>query len=58
MIGAVDGSHIPIKCPKEHEEQLFNRKQFFSFNNQGVILADWLFIDLLPGYRGLHGGIG
>ena len=52
MIGVVDGNHIPIKCPREHKEQFFNRKQFFSFNNQGIVLADRLFIDLLPGYPG------
>ena len=52
MIGIVDGSHIPIKHLREHEEQFFNRKQFFSFNNQGIVSADRLFIDLMPGYPG------
>ena len=50
MIGVVNGSHIPIKRPREHEEQFFNRKQFFSFSNQGIASAVWLFIDLLPGH--------
>ena len=52
MIGVVDGSHIPIKCPREYKEQFFNRKLFFSFNNQGIVSADQLFIDLLPGLPG------
>ena len=52
MIGVVDGSHIPIKHPREHEQHFFNRKQFFNFNNQGVVSTDWLFIDLLPGLPG------
>ena len=52
MIGVVDSSHIPIKRPREHEKQFFNRKQFFSFNNQGIVSADRLFIDLSPGYPG------
>ena len=52
MIGIVDGSHIPIKHPRECEEQFFNRKQPFSFNYQGIVSADWLFIDLLPGFPG------
>ena len=55
MIGVVDGSHIPIKRPREHEEQFFNMKQFFSFNNQGTVAADRLFIDLSVGFPGsLH----
>ena len=53
MIGVVDGSHIPIKRPKEHEEQFLNTKQFFSFNNQRIVSDDQLFIGLLPGYPGL-----
>ena len=52
MIGVVDGSHIPIKRSREHEEQFFNRKQVFSFNNQGIVSADRLFIDLLLEFPG------
>ena len=52
MIGVANGSHIPIKYPREHKEQFFNRNHFFSFNNQGIVSADRLFIDLLPGYPG------
>ena len=55
MIGIVNGSPIPIKGPREHEEQFFNRKQFCSFNNKAIVSADWLFIDLLPGFpRSIH----
>ena len=52
MIGVVDGSHITIKHLREHSEQFFNTKQFFSSNNQGIVSDDWLFIDLLPGFPG------
>ena len=52
MIGVVCSSHIPIKRPIEHEEQFFNRKQFFSFSNQGIVSADQLFIDLSPVFPG------
>ena len=52
MIGIVDGSHITIKHLREHEKQIFNRKQYFSFNNQGIISADRLFIVLLLGFPG------
>ena len=52
MIAIVYSSHKPIKYPREHKEQFFNRKQSFSFNNQGIVSADWLFIDLVPGFPG------
>ena len=52
VIGVLDGSHIPIKRPRERKEQFFNRKLFFSFNNQGIVSADQLCIDLSPGYPG------
>ena len=52
VIGVVDGSHIPIKCLREHKEQSLNGNQFFSFNNQGIVSAGQLFIDLLPGFPG------
>ena len=52
MIAVVYSSHKPIKRPREHKEQFFNRKQFLSFNNQGIVSADRLFIDLLPGFPG------
>ena len=51
MIGIVDGSHIPIKYPRT-QRALFQQEAFFSFSNQEIVSADWLFIDLLPGFPG------
>ena len=36
VIGAIDGSHIPIKTPRENPEQYINRKGFHSI----IIQAD------------------
>ena len=36
VIGAVDGSHIPIKAPVGDEEVFVNRKHFHSINMQVV----------------------
>lgn len=32
VAGAIDGTHIPIRAPKEREDQFVNRKQFHSIN--------------------------
>jgi len=29
VVAAIDGSHIPIKAPKENHEEYFNRKHFY-----------------------------
>ena len=31
VVGAVDGSNIPIKAPKENHEDYVNRKHFYSY---------------------------
>ena len=28
ILGAIDGTHMPIKCPKSHSDQFINRKGF------------------------------
>ena len=36
VIGCVDGPHIRIQAPNEHENAYVNHKGFHSFNVQGV----------------------
>ena len=42
-LGAIDGSHIPIKAPKHNKESYFNRKHFYSMNLQAVVGFDGRF---------------
>ena len=37
VVAAIDGSHIPIKAPKDNHEDYFNRKHFYSFLVQGIV---------------------
>ena len=40
VVGAIDGSHIPIIAPKNDPNDYYNRKQFHSIVLQGVADAD------------------
>ena len=37
VIGAIDGCHIPIICPKDDQEDYHNRKGFYSSILQGFV---------------------
>lgn len=52
VIGAVDGSHIPIKAPSRNQESYINRKSFHSIVLQGVCNHQLYFIDCFAGYPG------
>ena len=52
VVGAIDGSQIPIKAPKQSKESYFNRKQFYSMNLQGVVGGDCRFLDVAVGFPG------
>ncbi|KAK2559913.1 Rho GTPase-activating protein 18 [Acropora cervicornis] len=39
VVGALDGTHIPIRAPKENHEDYFNRKHYYSFIVQGIVDA-------------------
>ena len=52
VVGAIDGSHIPIIAPKNDPNDYYNRKQFHSIVLQGVADADGRFIHVSTGYAG------
>ncbi|XP_052778539.1 putative nuclease HARBI1 [Mya arenaria] len=52
IIGAVDGSHIPIRTPTEYPENYINRKGFPSVILQAVCDHNMRFIDIYCGWPG------
>ena len=52
VVGAIDGSHIPIAAPNEDASDYYNRKQFHSVVLQGVADAQGRFIHVSTGYAG------
>ena len=52
VIGAVDGSHIPIVTPRLHAADYYNRKGFHSILLQGVVSSKCLFWDFDIGWAG------
>jgi len=52
VVGAVDGSHIPIKAPAINHEDYFNRKHFYSYVVQGVVDSSGLYMSVSTGYPG------
>ncbi|XP_068729342.1 uncharacterized protein [Montipora capricornis] len=52
VVGALDGSHIPIKAPKEDANEYVNRKSFHSIVLQGVADANGKFLHVSTGYAG------
>ena len=52
VVGAVDGSHIPIVAPQLHAADYYNRKGFHSILLQGVVSAKCLFWDFDIGWAG------
>lgn len=51
VVGAIDGSHIPIKMPGVDQESFANRKQRHSILLQGVVGPNLLFFMRLLAYR-------
>ena len=52
ILGAIDGSHIPIQAPINNPKCYFNRKQFHSIVLQGVCVDDLKFTDVNVGWPG------
>lgn len=59
VVGAIDGSHIPIAAPNEYANDYYNRKQFHSVVLQGVadakgpsymLVQDMLGVSMMPGF--------
>ena len=52
VLGAIDGSHIPIRTPTEHQENYINRKGFHSVILQAVYNARMHFLDVFVAGQG------
>ena len=52
VVGALDGSHIPIKAPKDDPNENVNRKSFHSIVLQAVADANGKFLHVSTGYAG------
>lgn len=52
VLGAIDGSHIPIEAPIKDPEQYINRKGFHSLQLQVVCDMEMMFIDVFCGFPG------
>ena len=52
VVACVDGCHIPIKAPQNNPEDYVNRKGFHSIVLQGLVDANYLFLDICVGWPG------
>lgn len=52
VVGAIDGTHIPIRAPKENHEDYFNRKHYYSFIVQGIVDASGAYLSVSTGFPG------
>ncbi|CAG2223980.1 unnamed protein product [Mytilus edulis] len=52
VIGAIDGTHIPIEAPRENPQAYFNRKKFHSVILQAVCKDNLEIIDINVGWPG------
>lgn len=51
-VGAIDGCHIPIAAPVGNHSDYYNRKGFYSMLLQGIVDADYCFLDICIGWPG------
>ena len=52
VVGLVDGIHIRIQKPSEHEADYVNRHFYHSINVQAICIPDGKFSDVLAGFPG------
>ncbi|XP_017474348.1 PREDICTED: uncharacterized protein LOC108364977 [Rhagoletis zephyria] len=52
FIGAIDGTHIRIKCPINKHDEYINHKKFYSIQAQAVVDSEYRFTDVFIGYPG------
>lgn len=57
-IGAIDGKHIRIRCPKKSGSAFFNYKEFYSTVMLGIVDADYKFVAIDIGSYGREGDAG
>ena len=57
IIGAIDGTHIPIAEPPDSQGEYYNRKGFHSYNVQAICDSHGLFIDVCIGNPGCQNDI-
>ena len=50
--GAIDGCHIPIAAPLNNHTDYYNRKVWYSMILQGVVDANYCFLDVFIGWPG------
>lgn len=53
IVGAIDGSHIPVGTPLVSPDAFYNRKKFHSVNLQGVVNHSCMFTDVSVGAPGM-----
>ena len=52
VVGAIDGSHIPIKAPMINHEDYFNRKRYYIFVVQGIVDVSGAYLSVSTGFPG------
>lgn len=52
VVGAVDGTHVRIQAPSEHEGSYVNRKNYHSINVQVIVAADSRILDVVANWPG------
>ena len=50
--GAIDGSHVPISAPSNLHTDYYNRKGWYSMLIQGLVDANYCFLDVCIGWPG------
>ena len=53
IFGLIDGTHVRIIAPSQHEDQFVNRKGYHSINVQVVVNADSQFINIVAKWPGI-----
>ena len=51
-VGAIDGCHIPISAPVDNHTNYYNRKGWYSMIQQGLVDANYWFLDICVGWPG------
>ena len=52
VVGAVDGTHIPITRPSQNQSDYYNRKGYHSIIMQAVVDYHYMFLDVCIGWPG------